>query len=249
MYYIGVNRRELNTKLLFTNIKTQKERWILMKKNLKKSLSLALSLAFVFLLSFSAGAADINAAKAESLALKDAGYKEAEVLGLHSEFDFDDGVKYYDVEFFVKNDDGSVLEYSYEISAASGSILDKDVEREGVSRSYVAPAPKEEPVSKKASAPKAASNADVGLKAAKEAAAKHFGFSAEEVDFIKAHKERDDGVYVYDIEFAENYDVKYSCDVLASSGEVVDADKDYSEDLLEKVELFIELLLAKLFNR
>lgn len=207
-----------------------------MKKNLKKSLSLVLSLAFVFLLSVSAFASDIGAENAKSVALNDASLSQADVLGLRAEADYDNGVKHYDVDFFVLNADGSIVEYSYEIVADSGKIRDKDIEKEG--RNPLAPAPQ---------AP--SDSSDIGLEAAKEAAARHFGLSLSDVEFIQARKEKDDGVYVYDLEFVQGYDVKYSCDVLASNGIVVDSDKDVSRDLFDKLELFFEVLFAKLFNK
>lgn len=215
-----------------------------MKKNLKKSLSLALSLAFVFLLSVSAFAADIGAERAKSVALKDAGYSLADVLGLYAEVDYDNGAKYYDVEFFVLNSDGNVLEYSYEVTAENGKIREKDLDREGRNPVNSSPAPKAEAAPESSS-----SSSDIGVEAAKAAAVKHFNLNPSDVDFLKARKERDDGVYVYDIEFVQGNDVKYSCEVLASNGKVVDADKDVSRTLFDKLELFFEVLFAKLLSR
>ena len=99
-----------------------------MKKNFKKLSSLALAFLLVFSLSFSAFAADISADKAKSIALKDAGYSSSAVSGLVAKSDYDDGVKHYDVSFFVNKVDGSVLEYEYEIRVSDGKILDKDVD-------------------------------------------------------------------------------------------------------------------------
>ncbi|MBQ7005102.1 MAG: hypothetical protein IJN68_01575 [Clostridia bacterium] len=219
-----------------------------MKKNLKKLFASVLSLALVFLLSLSAFAADVGDAEAKSIALKDAGYAQADVLWLSAYPDYDDGVKHYDVEFYVENADGSFFEYSYEVSA-DGRIREKDVEREG----YRVPSGGQsvsKPANQAASqVSPAAADADVGLEAAKKAAVAYFGLNYSEVEFIKAVRERDDGRYVYDIEFCKDYDAKYSCDVLAADGRVIDADKDVSRDIFDKLELFFELLFARLFSR
>lgn len=65
----------------------------------------------------------ISQKKAESVALKDAGFSPGQVSNLHSHLDYDDGYHEYDVQFF-KGD----MEYEYSIGASSGNILEKDVE-------------------------------------------------------------------------------------------------------------------------
>ena len=220
-----------------------------MKKNLKKSFASVLSIALVFLLSLSAFAADIGDAEAKRVALEDAGYAQADVLWLSAYPDYDDGVRYYEVEFYVENADGSFFEYSYEVSA-DGRIREKDVEREGF-RLPSGGQSESKPASQAAAQanPSVAADADVGLEAVKKAAVAYFGQNYSDVEFIKAVRERDDGRYVYDVEFCKGYDVKYSCDVLAADGRVVDADKDVSRGIFDKVELFFELLFARLFSR
>ena len=209
-----------------------------MKKNLKKLSSLALALLVVFSLAVSAFAADISADKAKSIALGDAGVKQAEALYLKAELDYDDGVKYYDVGFYVKNADGSYLEYDYDVRVSDGKILAKDVDREGVKAPVDSSAPE---------AP--AANGDVGQAKAKELALAHFGLKASDVKFLKVKKDYDDGRAVYDVEFCEPYDVKYSCEVIASSGKVIDAEKELARGLFDKIELFFEALFWNLFNR
>lgn len=61
--------------------------------------------------------------QAETVALNHAGLTADQVRGLRSEFDIDDGVQVWDVEFWH---DG--WEYDYEINAVSGTIraFDKD---------------------------------------------------------------------------------------------------------------------------
>ena len=63
--------------------------------------------------------------QAETVALNHAGLTANRVRGLHSEFDIDDGVQVWDVEFWH---DG--WEYDYEINAVSGTIRAFDKERD-----------------------------------------------------------------------------------------------------------------------
>lgn len=198
-----------------------------MKKNVKKLSSLALSLLLLFSLSLSAFAADISAEQAKAIALEDAGYSESQVAYIRAGVDYDDGVKEYDVEFLVKNAD-SYLEYDYEVRAADGKILSKDRDVENINPAVVG-------------------SGDIGKEAALEAAYAAFGFSKDEVKLLKAEKDRDDGVIYYEVEFIKDYDCKYSCDVIAASGKVVDKESDVSRNIFDKIELFFEALFAQLF--
>ncbi|MBR2893102.1 MAG: PepSY domain-containing protein [Clostridia bacterium] len=198
-----------------------------MKKNFKKLSSLALSLLLIFSLSLSAFAADISVEQAKAIALADAGYKQADVAYIRAGVDYDNGVKEYDVEFLVKNAD-AYLEYDYEVRAADGKILSKDRDVEKINASAVG-------------------SGDIGKDAAVEAAYAAFGFSAAEVKLIKVQKDRDDGVVVYEVEYAKGYDCKYSVEVLAASGKVIDKERDVSRNFFDKVELFFEVLFAQLF--
>ena len=236
-----------------------------MKKNLKKLSSLALSLLLVFSLSVSAFAAEVSAEQAKEIALKDAGYKAADAVYVRAEADYDDGVKEYEVEFLVKGD-GVNYEFDYEVRAADGKILSKERDVERAKAQPKAPVaekpqpkaekaqPKAEKVQPKAEKvqPKAAVPApagDIGKDAAVKAAYEAFGVKAEDVKLIKAHKDYDDGVAVYDVEFAEGYNYKYSAEVVAASGKVVDKDKDVSRNFFDKVELFFEVLFAQLLAK
>lgn len=60
----------------------------------------------------------LTKAEAEANALKHAGFAAGQVNGLRSEYDFDDAVPHYDVEFRVGQ-----WEYEYEIHAETGAVL------------------------------------------------------------------------------------------------------------------------------
>ena len=60
----------------------------------------------------------ITVEQAKEIALKHANLTSSQVSFVKSEFDFDDGVKKYDIEFYYNN-----REYNYEIDANTGRIL------------------------------------------------------------------------------------------------------------------------------
>lgn len=65
----------------------------------------------------------ISEKKAESIALKDAGFSAGQVSNLFSHLDYDDGYYEYEVQFY-KGD----MEYDYTLDASSGNIMEKDIE-------------------------------------------------------------------------------------------------------------------------
>ena len=69
----------------------------------------------------------IDEEKAKSIALSDAGVKEADTSYLVVKADYDDGTAVYDVEFYVAS---TKLEYDYEIDAATGEIRSYDYDAE-----------------------------------------------------------------------------------------------------------------------
>lgn len=211
-----------------------------MKKNLKKLSSLALSVLIVSGLSVSAFAAEISADKAKEIALADAGYSKADAAYIKAEADYDNGAKEYEIEFLVKGE-GVNYEFDYEVRASDGRILSKERDVERV-RVQVPEKVKNEPA-------KAEPSGDIGKEAALKAAYEAFAVKAEEVKLIKVRKDYDDGVQVYEIEFAEGYECKYSCEVVAASGKVIDKDRDVSRNIFDKIELFFEVAIAQLLNR
>lgn len=65
----------------------------------------------------------IGTDSAETIALNHAGFSETEVSRLKSEFDIDDGIAIYEVEF-----DKDGREYEYKINAIDGSIIEYDID-------------------------------------------------------------------------------------------------------------------------
>ena len=63
-------------------------------------------------------AGTIGGGAAKAAALNDAGLTAAQVSGLESDFENEDGFKYYEVSFIY-----NAMEYEYAIDAASGQVL------------------------------------------------------------------------------------------------------------------------------
>ena len=62
--------------------------------------------------------------EAIAIALKDAGFSEKDVTGLHAELDKDDGRTIYEVDFYKGG-----TEYDYELNAATGKIIKAEKDR------------------------------------------------------------------------------------------------------------------------
>ncbi len=205
-----------------------------MKKKIQKLSSLALALILVLSLSVTGFAADISAEKAKEIALKDAGLSAAQVSGLSVRTDYDDGVKYFDVSFYVQNANGSYTEYDYDIKASDGRILDKEADLE---RS-VPYKPSQTP----------SGGTEISAEQAKQIALKHFNVNGEDVKFTETKKDYDDGKAVYEIEFCEPYSVKYTCEVVASSGVVREAEKENVRGIGDIIELFFKVIIWQILN-
>lgn len=95
----------------------------------------------------------------------------------------------------------------------------------------------------------AAFAADLSENEALQKAYEAFDVKAEDVQLLEVKKDYNDGRVVYEIEFAKGYDAKYSCEVVVSDGKVVDRDTDISRNIFDRIELFFEVLLAKLFSK
>ena len=151
----------------------------------------------------------VTEAKAKEIALKNAGLEEDEVTFVKSELDYDDGVAFYEVEFYGENG----AEYDYEISAWTGEIVSRDYDAENYWKKEWA---------EKKNRP-STSEADVTAEEAKAAALKKAGLKESQVDYMEAHLDRDDGRLVYEGKFFSG-ELEYEFEVDASTGKVTDWD-------------------------
>ncbi len=140
---------------------------------------------------------------AKSAAFAHAGVAAADVTALRCKLDWEDGREVYDIEFWV----GST-EYDYEIDAATAAVLKAQHE------AAVAPSASSTPES-----------GFIGEEAAKSAALTHAGVSAADVAFTKCELDREDGRWVYELEFWAG-GTEYEYEVDASGGTVLKAEMD-----------------------
>lgn len=150
--------------------------------------------------------------QALAVALKDAGLGENEVTVFKNKKEYEDGREVYDLEFITEK-----LEYSYEILALDGTILKAEREKvDGdIQRKY-----QKGDANGSSGSNDSAKSSDIGMEGAKNIALKHAGISGE-VQYKKAKLEREDGRYVYEIEFYYNQ-MEYEYEILASDGRVLD---------------------------
>ena len=73
--------------------------------------------------STSAAAKTLTREEAEAIALQHAGLTAADIAGLHSEYDVDDGVPEWEIDFYSGG-----WEYEYTVHAQSGAILHSEKE-------------------------------------------------------------------------------------------------------------------------
>ena len=146
---------------------------------------------------------DIGLEEAKAIALKDAGLKANQVKFVKAGTDYDDGRKYYEVEFYKGN-----REYDYTIDATTGKIVEVDYDAENYS--------------------KPSSTSVISADEARKIALKHAGVSSSNVRYEKTELDYDDGRQKYEIEFRVG-NMEYEYEIDATSGNVLKAEKDYDD--------------------
>ena len=152
--------------------------------------------------------------KGVNVALQDAGFKAENVSNLSAHYDTEDGTSVYEVSFTANG-----FEYEYIIKASNGKILEAD--RDAVKDS----APKDTKTEQPAKSETTSSGDGISLKEAKNIALKHAGISSSEATFVKAKKDYEDGIQVYEIEFYSG-NTEYDYELRVSNGEIISYDKD-----------------------
>ncbi len=153
----------------------------------------------------------LTAEEAKAIALAHAGLKEADVTGLVTKYDIDDGVPEWEVDF-RKGD----YEYDYEIHAETGKILKSEKEKEPVK----APAKETKPAETKPAATEKISAAK-----AKSIALAHAGLKESQVKGLRAEYDVDDGVPQWEVEFRVG-NMEYEYEIHAKTGKIRSWDKD-----------------------
>ena len=182
----------------------------------------------------------IGLEKATNVALQNAGYSEAEVKGLKGHYDREDNLEVYEVEFYAGG-----FEYDYTIAADDGTILEANREltneitgsdSQQPSDNSQSQTPEEDADSKDDSQAQDSQQSQqgqqpsdtsqyIGTEKAKELALTHSGVSSSSAVFTKTKLDRDDGVYVYEIEFQADT-MEYAYEIDASTGNILSFDKE-----------------------
>ena len=174
--------------------------------------------------------AQLTAEDAEDIALANAGYTRGEVAFKPTEFDFEKGRSVWEVEFYHEN-----TEYDFEIDANTGEILRKEQE---IERKPIKPTPAPEPTPKPAPEPKTepkteptpepekpSAPTELSEERALEIALADAGLTADVISRLKIEKDRDDGVWIYEIEFDHGY-TEYEYEIRVSDGKILERDID-----------------------
>ncbi len=152
-------------------------------------------------------ASKISEEKAKSIALNHASVKANEIYDYSIEYDIDDGVPSYEIEFKAGK-----YEYDYDIHAKSGKILKSKKEIN-------------DDANKK---PASTSTSKISKEEAKSIAFKHASVKAKDVYGLEISLDTDDGIAVYEIEFKSGkYEYKY--EINAKTGKILDFDKDIDD--------------------
>lgn len=158
----------------------------------------------------------IGKEKAVSIAYEAAGADAASIVKSKVEFDSDHGVFVYEVEF----NDGK-MKYDYDIDARTGEI--RKQEKETMSQKGQETGQTQTPPTE--TQPKPQETYTVSLEAAKEAALNAAGVSAADAVFTKEKKDRENGVYGYELEFRTG-ETHYEYFVDGSNGQILKAEKE-----------------------
>lgn len=145
--------------------------------------------------------------KALNIALAKAGLKKSQISGCEVEFECDDGIITYDIEFYC----GSA-EYEFEIDATTGNIIEYETDGDGYEGSH-----------HKNSADNSGSKY-IGRSRAKEIALAKAGLTASQIHDYEI--ELDDGEYEIDFKYQN---MEYEVDIDAKSGKILKFDKEYDD--------------------
>ena len=162
--------------------------------------------------------------EAESTALAHAGFTADQVTRLHTEVDYEKGVKEFEVEF--RSGD---WEYDYTVSAETLEILKHQKEYDPPKQKAVETVPAEtKPAETKSADTKPAESKKISAAEAKSIALAHAGLTEAQVKGLRAEYDRDDGRPEYDVEFRVG-NMEYEYEIHAETGKILSWDKEIDD--------------------
>lgn len=158
----------------------------------------------------------ITLEKAREIALTQAGVNAGDAVFKEREFDFDDGIAVFELEFTAGG-----IEYDYDIDAQTGKVLkaehsaaDLDDDDNGRGGSQTAAS---------------TGSRFISLEKAREIALSHAGVNAANAVFDDKEFDLDDGTPVYELEFAAN-GREYEYDIHAETGSILEAEQSSDDN-------------------
>ena len=150
----------------------------------------------------------IGAEAAKKAAYQHAGVSAGQVKWTEVDFDYENGVMVYEVEFTANG-----VEYDYDVNAATGAIVKYSKESA------------EEPEGTAQNQNQPQSGKDIGAERAKAAALKHAGLSESQVTLLRTERDWDDGVLEYQVDFVCG-GVEYDYEIDGATGAVRSAEQE-----------------------
>lgn len=181
----------------------------------------------------------IGLERATNVALQNAGYTESEVTGLRGHYDRDDNLKIYEIEFYadgfeydykVAAEDGTILEANHELTnqingGTTGQNSSQGITSENNQQSGNSSNNQSDSSSQTQNNQSDNSSQYIGTEKAKQIALNHAGVSSSSATFTKTKLDRDDGIYVYEIEFISG-EIDYDYEINATTGNVISFDTE-----------------------
>ena len=159
----------------------------------------------------------ITQEKAKEIALNHANLSQNDVTFIKSNLDYDDAIKAYDVEFYHNNQ-----EYDYKIDTNSGAIIEYDLDIENYS---IPQSNSNENTNISDNNLNTSNNQIITDAKAKEIALNHANLSENQVTYINAHLDYDDGIRVYEVDYYVN-NMEYSYKIDALTGNIISYEVD-----------------------
>ena len=177
----------------------------------------------------SADAVGITQEDALAIALADAGFTAEQVTRLTVKKDYDDGAWEYEIEFYQEN-----TEYDYTVAASDGKITERDIEQKSgganaETKANTEPVPASTPEPTPEPTPDPSPDADeLTQEQAVEIALADAGLAADQVTRLKVEKDRDDGVWVYEIEFHQDR-LEYDYEIRINDRKITERDIEWDD--------------------
>ena len=163
----------------------------------------------------------ITVDEAKKIALNHANLTSKEVSFINAEADMDNGVEFYDIEFYSNN-----KEYDYEISAADGKIIEYDYDVEGYGESTNVSNNNSSNTNKQNTNTNSNTSSNkISADKAKKIALNHANLTSNQVSYVQVEADFDDYTPSYDVEFYYN-NVEYSYEINANNGNIISFEKD-----------------------